>query len=222
MEYNSNAITQIDLFSDLVCPWCFIGKKRLERALLLRKQCPVKINWRAFQLNPDIPKNGIPRDQYLAIKFGGKERATAIYNNIKLAGETERLDFNFEGIQRTPNTVLAHRLVLWSKQYKESDKIVESLFAAYFMEGRDIGSVETLREIAVASKLDAKAFDEYFSSDSGIHEIALERKYAYEIGIRSVPCFVFNRQFSVTGAQEPEAFLPLLDIKPSEQARLEI
>ena len=132
---------QIDLFSDVICPWCFIGKRRLERALKIRSNPKVDINWRAFQLNPDMPKNGIAREQYIEAKFGGSERAQGIYDNIRRVGETEGLEFRFDKIKRTPNTILAHRLIAWSKHYKMSDLVVESLFKAYFFEGRDIGSM---------------------------------------------------------------------------------
>ena len=132
---------QIDLFSDVICPWCFIGKRRLERALNQRSNPDVDISWRAFQLNPDMPKTGMHRDHYLEAKFGGPERAKTIYENIRKTGEMEGIEFKFEKIKKTPNTVLAHRLISWSKDQKISDLVVESLFKAYFYEGRDIGLI---------------------------------------------------------------------------------
>jgi len=205
---------QIDLFSDVICPWCYIGKRRMERALKSREELSVEINWRAFQLNPEMPSTGIPREQYLILKFGDKTRAKAIYDNIQKAGDTEGLSFNFDNITHTPNTVLAHRLIGWSQKQNKSEDIVENLFKAYFVDGRNIGSMEILREIAIDTNLDANSFDEHFSNDDDLQEIHLETRYAYENGITGVPCFIFNKSFSITGAQEPEAFLPLLDIKP--------
>lgn len=203
---------QIDLFSDVICPWCFIGKRRLERALNQRSNSDVDINWRAFQLNPDMPKNGMPRDHYLEAKFGGPDRAKTIYDNIRKTGETEGIEFEFEKIQKTPNTVLAHRLISWSKDQKKSDLIVESLFKAYFYEGRDIGSLETLKEILEDSNIDTESFVRYAKSDEGIDQVANDTRYAYSNGITGVPCFIFDKKYSISGAQEPEAFFPLFDL----------
>ncbi len=203
---------QIDLFSDVICPWCFIGKRRLERALNQRSNSGVDINWRAFQLNPDMPKNGMPRDHYLEAKFGGPDRAKTIYDNIRKTGETEGIEFEFEKIQKTPNTVLAHRLISWSKDQKKSDLIVESLFKAYFYEGRDIGSLETLKEILEDSNIDTESFVRYAKSDEGIDQVANDTRYAYSNGITGVPCFIFDKKYSISGAQEPEAFFPLFDL----------
>ena len=154
---------QIDLFSDVICPWCFIGKRRLERALNQRSNPDVDISWRAFQLNPDMPKTGMPRDHYLEAKFGGPERAKTIYENIRKTGEMEGIEFKFEKIKKTPNTVLAHRLISWSKDQKISDLVVESLFKAYFYEGRDIGSIEILKEILEDSNIDTESFLSHLS-----------------------------------------------------------
>ena len=203
---------QIDLFSDVICPWCFIGKRRLERALNQRSNSGVDINWRAFQLNPDMPKNGMLRDHYLEAKFGGPDRAKTIYDNIRKTGETEGIEFEFEKIQKTPNTVLAHRLITWSKDQKISDLIVESLFKAYFYEGRDIGSLETLKEILEDSNIDTESFVRYAKSDEGIDQVANDTRYAYSNGITGVPCFIFDKKYSISGAQEPEAFFPLFDL----------
>lgn len=203
---------QIDLFSDVICPWCFIGKRRLERALNQRSNSDVDINWRAFQLNPDMPKNGMLRDHYLEAKFGGPDRAKTIYDNIRKTGETEGIEFEFEKIQKTPNTVLAHRLITWSKDQKISDLIVESLFKAYFYEGRDIGSLETLKEILEDSNIDTESFVRYAKSDEGIDQVANDTRYAYSNGITGVPCFIFDKKYSISGAQEPEAFFPLFDL----------
>ena len=203
---------QIDLFSDVICPWCFIGKRRLERALNQRSNSDVDINWRAFQLNPDMPKNGMLRDHYLEAKFGGPDRAKTIYDNIRKTGETEGIEFEFEKIQKTPNTVLAHRLITWSKDQKISDLIVESLFKAYFYEGRDIGSLETLKEILEDSNIDTESFVRYAKSDEGIDQVANDTRYAYSNGITGVPCFIFDKKYSISGAQEPEAFFPIFDL----------
>jgi predicted DsbA family dithiol-disulfide isomerase len=203
---------QIDLFSDVICPWCFIGKRRLERALNQRSNPDVDISWRAFQLNPDMPKTGMHRDHYLEAKFGGPERAKTIYENIRKTGEMEGIEFEFEKIKKTPNTVLAHRLISWSKDQKISDLVVESLFKAYFYEGRDIGLIEILKEILEESNIDAESFVRYAKSNEGIDQVANDTRYAYSNGITGVPCFIFDKKYSLSGAQEPEAFFPLFDL----------
>ena len=207
---------QIDLFSDVICPWCFIGKRRLERALKIRSNPRVDINWRAFQLNPDMPKNGISREQYIEAKFGSPERAQGIYDNIRRVGETEGLEFRFDKIKRTPNTILAHRLISWSKHLKISDLVVESLFKAYFFEGLDIGSMETLIELLEELEINTEAFKSYIKTDNGLDEVSDETRFAYENGITGVPCFIFDKKYSVSGAQEPEAFFPLFDLNINE------
>ena len=207
---------QIDLFSDVICPWCFIGKRRLERALKIRSNPRVDINWRAFQLNPDMPKNGIAREQYIEANFGGPERAQGIYDNIRRVGETEGLEFRFDKIKRTPNTILAHRLISWSKHLKISDLVVERLFKAYFFEGLDIGSMETLIELLEELEINTEAFKSYIKTDNGLDEVSDETRFAYENGITGVPCFIFDKKYSVSGAQEPEAFFPLFDLNINE------
>ena len=207
---------QIDLFSDVICPWCFIGKRRLERALKIRSNPNVDINWRAFQLNPDMPKNGIAREQYIEAKFGGPERAQGIYDNIRRVGETEGLEFRFDKIKRTPNTILAHRLISWSKHLKISDLVVERLFKAYFFEGLDIGSMETLIELLEDLEINTEAFKRYIKTNNGVDEVSNETRFAYENGITGVPCFIFDKKYSVSGAQEPEAFFPLFDLNINE------
>jgi predicted DsbA family dithiol-disulfide isomerase len=208
---------QIDLFSDVVCPWCFIGKRRLEKAIAARPDKAVAIQWRAFQLNPDMPRDGMPRQHYIEAKFGGPERARQIYANIAETGRTVGLDFAFERIQRTPNTVRAHRLIHWATGQGKADPLVENLFRAYFFDGRDIGHPEVLVKIANDTGLDDRAAAEFLASEQGHAEVAAESRYAYENGITGVPCFIFNRRFAVAGAQEPEAFFPLFDLQAGEQ-----
>lgn len=203
---------RIDLFSDVVCPWCFIGKRRLERAIKSRKTQPISIHWRAFQLNPHMPPEGMLRQHYVKAKFGGPERANQIYSNIRSAGESEGLDFAFEKITRTPNTLAAHRLISWATAHDKGSTLVEALFQAYFFEGRDLGSIDILAEVAMENGLDRDAAKAFLHSQNGFMEVAAETRYAYENGVTGVPCFIFNKRYSVAGAQEPEAFFPLFDL----------
>lgn len=210
-------MTTIDIFSDVICPWCFIGKRRLERALEQRPLKDLTIHWRAFQLNPDMPAGGMPRKTYVETKFGGPDRARQIYANIRVMGEREGLDFQFEKIQRTPNTVTAHRLIRHATEQGQADALVERLFSAYFTEGLDIGDEETLLALAGEVGMDTNAASEFLVARGGLAEVMAESRFAYENGISGVPCFIFNRRYAVSGAQEPEAFFPFFDLDEDEE-----
>ena len=145
---------QVDIFSDPICPWCFIGKRRLERALAARPQNGLRVAWRAFQLNPEIAPDGMARSEYLARKFGGAEKAAALYDRIDLVGASEGIAFQFEAIRRTPNTLDAHRLARYAQDLGLQEAIMENLFRGYFLEGVDIGERETLIDLAGRSGID--------------------------------------------------------------------
>ncbi|WP_339856107.1 DsbA family oxidoreductase [uncultured Nisaea sp.] len=209
-------MTQIDIFSDVICPWCFIGKRRLERALKARPLPSLTIQWRAFQLNPEMPTEGMDRQAYLESKFGGPDRATQIYDNIRRMGDAEGIDFRFDLIQRTPNTVLAHRTINLATVMGTADALVERMFNAYFTKGVDIGDIDKLVELAEQSGMKPDDTREWLESTGGTSEVMAETRFAYENGINGVPCFIFNRQYAVSGAQEPEAFFPLFDMDNSD------
>ncbi|MEK9594812.1 MAG: DsbA family oxidoreductase [Rhodospirillaceae bacterium] len=211
---------KIEIFSDVVCPWCLIGKRRFEQALAERPNAQVEITWRAFQLNPDLISDGIDRQQYLQQKFGGPDQAKQIYRRIEAIGAEEGIDFAFDKITRTPNTVLAHRLIRWARGHGVQDAVVEALFSAYFFDGVDIGNLENLVEIAVINGLDDEETFEYLNGPDGVREILDETRLAYNSGITGVPCFIINRQYAVSGAQEPQAFFPLFDLDQADQANL--
>jgi len=203
---------QIDIVSDVICPWCFIGKRRLERALAQRPQMAVEVTWRPFQLNPDMPSEGMARDAYLAAKFGGAAHAGRIYATVAEAGATVDIPFAFERIRRTPNTRDAHRLIRYAAASGEADSVVEGLFRAYFIEGRDIGDRATLGAIAGEAGLDGDAARTWLESTADIDEVIAEDRSARRLGINAVPCFIFARQYAVSGAQDPEFFLPVFDL----------
>ncbi len=202
----------IDIVSDVICPWCFIGKRRLERALALRPGLPVEISWRPFQLNPDMPPEGMERAAYLAAKFGGSAHAERIYVSVAEAGATVGIPFAFDRIRRTPNTRDAHRLIRWAAAQGRADAAVERLFAAYFVEGRDIGDRASLAAIAGEAGLDADEAAQWLDSPAEIEPVLAEDRGARRLGINAVPCFIFERQYAVSGAQEPEFFLPIFDL----------
>jgi predicted DsbA family dithiol-disulfide isomerase len=203
---------QVDIVSDVICPWCYIGKRRLERALALRPELAATRSWRAFQLNPEMPMDGISRELYLAAKYGSSRSAKQIFAAIYAAGRGEGIDFAFERIRRVPNTLRAHRLIRRAALAGRSDGIVEGLFRAYFLEGLDIGDVDVLAALGARADLDEAESRRYLESEAGTAEVRAEEHRARRLGIHAVPCFILDRGYAISGAQEPEMFLPLFDI----------
>jgi len=205
-------MVQIDIYSDTVCPWCFIGKRRLERALAARDDIDVSIRWHAFQLNPDMPAAGMERERYLASKFGGPERAASVYATIARAGHAERIPFDFEAIPRMPNTIQSHRLVRYADRFGMQDAVVEALFKAFFFDGEDIGDDVTLLRIGSRVGLERDATAAFLAGDEERDTVVAEDLRARRMGINAVPFFVVNGDYAISGAQEPEAFFPLFDL----------
>jgi predicted DsbA family dithiol-disulfide isomerase len=207
----------IDIVSDVVCPWCFIGKRKLEAALQLPEAIqlpPVQIRWHPFQLNPDLPEAGIPRKQYLEDKFGGPERAAQIYARVGAAGKAVGLDLNFDGIQRQANTLMAHALIAYAQDSPQNDAdntlgntIKERLLNAYFVEGRFIGSLDVLVDIAVAAGLDGTAVRQHLSDPATRQAVSQADAQARQMGVSGVPFFIFNQKVAVSGAQDPATLL---------------
>lgn len=197
----------VDIYSDVICPWCYVGKRRLERALKAWDGVPVNIRWRPFQLNPTLPRNGMDRRQYLDAKFGSPAAAQAIYGQVSTAGTDEGISFAFERIARTPNTFAAHRLIWLAGHHDKQDEMVELLFRQYFLEGGDVGSIETLSLAAAQAGLDQAATETFLTGDEGVGEVKAEEAAGHCLGIRSVPYFVFNGANALSGAQPPEQLL---------------
>jgi len=208
---------RIDIVSDVVCPWCYIGKRRLTSALQQRPEVEAEILWHPFQLNPDMPPEGMVRERYIAAKFGGGQHASRIYQNVTDVGAAVGIPFHLDRIQVTPNTRDAHRLIRRASEAGDADAVVEALFNAYFIEGRDIGDRATLAEIAGEAGLDGEAVARFLASREGAEEVLAEDMTARRIGINAVPCFIFERKYVVSGAQEPEFFFPLFDLLKTEQ-----
>ncbi len=203
---------RIDVFSDTVCPWCWIGKRRLERALEQRPDLEAQVVWHAFQLNPDMPEEGMDRREYLETKFGGRERAQAIYARVSEEGARESLPFAFESIPRTPNTLESHRLVRWAAgQPPGQDAMVEALFQAYFRDGEDLSALETLVAVAHKAGFDAGAAREYLQSGAERDVVWAEDQRARNAGISGVPCFIIDGRVAVPGAVEPQVMLEILE-----------
>ena len=205
----------IDIVSDVVCPWCYVGKRRLEAALAQRgnDHAPTQVRWLAFQLNPDIPACGIDRRSYLERKFGGPERAKQIYARIMAAGDEVGIPFDFERIARQPNTVNAHRLIAWAQDLdpNAADALIERLFRAYFVDGIDIGDINALAGLAGDAGFDATAARAWLASDAGRAAIEAEERHSRALGVTGVPFFVFNQRLAVSGAQPPEVLLEAIE-----------
>jgi predicted DsbA family dithiol-disulfide isomerase len=201
----------IDVVSDVVCPWCYIGKRKLEAALAqlhrAEPDLPVTLRWHPFQLNPDLPAAGIARADYLEAKFGGGARAAEIYARVRSVGEQVGIAFDFDRIVRQPNTLDAHRLIAWAQQRGDADALVERLFHAYFVEGRFVGDRDELVAAAAASGLPEDEARKLIASDALRVEVDAENREAQEAGITGVPFFIFNGRTAVSGAHDPPTLL---------------
>ena len=198
----------VDVISDVICPWCYIGKRRLERAIAaVEGQHEVQVHWHPFQLNPTMPKDGISRKEYRVRKFGSWERSLELDTKVIIVGRAEGIHFSFDKIGRTPNTVDAHRLIWLADQHGCQDAVVEALFRAYFTEGRDIGNRQTLIDIASAAGLGRQITESMLASDEGIDAISNARELSQRHLVTGVPFFIINNAITLSGAQEPETFL---------------
>ena len=204
----------VDVVSDVVCPWCYIGKRHLEAALATWRaanpDATVDIRWHAFQLNPDLPLEGTDRKGYLEAKFGGPQRAAEIYARVGAAGKSAGLDLNFDGIKRQPNTLAAHALIAYAQTIddgRHADAIVEQLFKAYFVDGEFIGDLDTLAKIAGDNGLDAAVVRAMLADPAMLQQIAAQDAGVRQQGITGVPFFVFNQKLALSGAQPSEAMV---------------
>ena len=195
----------VAIVSDTICPWCYIGKRRFERANAGRP-ADLAVEWRPYQLNPDMPAEGVERLPYLVAKFGSEERVAEIFTTIEQAGEAEGIQFVFDQIGRTPNTVDSHRLIEFAGQRGAQDGVVEALFRRYFEQGEDISDHGVLTAAGVDGGLDEPELRRYLDGSDGVEEIKRESEAASRAGISGVPCFIFERRYAVTGAQTPDVF----------------
>ena len=193
----------IDVISDVICPWCFIGKRRLEKALAGR---PATVRWHPFQLNPDMPREGIDRKDYRIKKFGSWERSLELDAQVAAAGRGEGIAFDFDRMARTPNTLDAHRVIWLAGERGVQDAVVEALFLAYFTDGRDLSDRATLAEVAAGAGLDRDEVDELLEGDKGLDVVRAGEEQARRLGVSGVPFFVVNGKVALSGAQPPELF----------------
>ena len=201
---------KLDIMSDPICPWCYIGKAHLDRALESEPDHPFAIEWHPFQLNPNMPADGMDRRAYLEGKFGGKDGAVRAYAPVVEHAEKAGLKINFEAMQRTPNTLNAHRLIHWAGIEGRQTAAVSALFKAYFVEARDIGDAEVLADIADGIEMDASVVTRLLATDEDMEDIRKRDAHSREMGINSVPTFIVGGRHAVPGAQPPELWKKVL------------
>lgn len=207
---------RIEIVHDLVCPWCYLGVRRLMRTLRRRPDLMFELVWRPFLLNPDMPRFGMARPDYVVRKFGGEDRARRLYLALTETGRAEGILFRFERIRRTPSSVDAHRLVRHAARFGRAEAMVEMLFSAHFTDGHDIGDHHVLTAVAVACGLDAEDTARFLASDRDTDHIHTDNLRAHRLGINGVPCFVIGGHHAIAGAQEPEVIERLLDVAALE------
>lgn len=206
----------IEIFSDVVCPWCFIGKRNLEAALSKfkmggEKSEKIKLNWRSFQLNPKLPAQGIARSEYTSTKFGGEERAAQVYERISDAATGVGLALNFEKILTQPNSSRMHALIYAAESVKKDHQLVESLFKAFFIDGVDLTQKDKVSSIAQSTGLERDLIDSVFDDDLFMDRVDEDIQQSSEIGIQGVPFFIINQKIGLSGAQPPEAIVEAVE-----------
>lgn len=202
----------IEIVLDLICPWCYLGVRRLMRTLRRRPDLTFDLAWRPFLLNPDMPRFGMARPDYVIRKFGGEDRARRLYASIAEIGRAEGLLFRFDRIRRTPSSIDAHRLVTFAAGFGRDTALVEALFSAHFTEGDDIGDHAVLVAVAASCGLDPLAARRFLASDEAANTVHTDNLRAHRLGINGVPCFVIDGRHAIAGAQEPEVIERLLDV----------
>ena len=216
----ANASVHVDVVSDVVCPWCYVGKRRLEEAIALVPDIAVDIAWRPYFLNPWIPREGIDRQTYLETKFGSAERYAVIAERVAAAAAMEGLTYAFDKISRQPNTLDCHRLILWSRSATDPGRMKQRLMDLYFAEGANLTNTQTLIDAAVDCGMDGDLERRLLAGDDDVERIEGEANSAKEAGIDGVPCFVFGGSVIVTGAQSPEYLANAIQRTAGRHARL--
>lgn len=203
---------QIDVISDTVCPWCFIGKRRLMRAMALRPNILFDVKWRPYRLDPTVPRAGMDRQAYMRAKFGDDPmKVVEMYKLIAAEGAKDGIEFDFAAIARRPDTRDSHRLIRWAQGHGVQDEVVERLFIAYFENGEDIGDIRVLADIADLCGMDGVEIARMLESDQDIAMVEREDRLAHEMGVTGVPAMIFGNRLAVSGAREPELLLSVID-----------
>ena len=198
---------KIDIVSDVVCPWCVIGYKKLSEAMTqLNDEISFEVNWKPYELHPEIPNEGLDKKEYYQMKFGESLGSRDKFNFISEEGKKVGLEFNFKKSKILPNTLLAHRLLWLCRSKDMQDVLAEALFHAYFTEGRDVGNIDELVEISSENGLNRKEIKEFFQTNIGHEEVLREENRAREMNIFSVPTYIFNKKYLLVGGQESDTF----------------
>lgn len=199
-------VIEVDIVSDTICPWCYVGKRRLEKALVELPALKAEVRWRPFQLDATIPEAGMDRKTYLARKFGA-DGSKRVYDRIRAAGEEEGIAFAFEKIKKTPNTINSHRLLHWAGVEGGQHALAERLFQLYFLEGEDIGEIDVLADAAASCGMDKAAVRLRLRSDESRSLVLREIAQANDFGVDGVPCFIFNGSTFLPGAQPADVLV---------------
>jgi predicted DsbA family dithiol-disulfide isomerase len=199
----------IDVISDVICPWCFLGKRRLDKAIAMVPEIAVEVNFRPFFLDPTIPAEGLDRHTYMSAKFG-EERLKTIHDPLIAAGKEDGVPYEFDKITRTPSSLNAHRLVRWAHLIGSQRTVMEALFTAYWSWGQDISDIQVLKTIAIVNGLNGDEIAEELATDRDKSEVLEEARLVQEIGVTGVPTFVANRKYGAVGAQPVESLVALI------------
>ena len=206
----------INFFFDTICPWCFIGKRRLEQVLAKRNDKNINVNWCSLLLNPDLPPLEVKLGSYLSNKYGKENNNYRTYDNLNEVGSSVNINFNLEIIPYTPNSVDTHRLVHFAGNEGKAEIALDSLFQGYFLEGRNIGDTDVLIDIAKKIGVDVHAFRDHLKSKDGIDKIFSSNSSAQSLGIKGMPSFIFNKRLVISGAQEPNILAKMIDAANTE------
>ncbi|MDA1181147.1 MAG: DsbA family oxidoreductase [Proteobacteria bacterium] len=199
------------MYSDTICPWCYIGFNQLNQALENFNNYNFEIVWRPFQLNPEMPPDGMDRQQYLTFKFGNEDNARSVYQRIEDEGKKNKIYFQFNKITKTPNSFFSHKLLAYAHNKKKQTEVLELLFYKYFIEGEDIGILNVLIQVSKDADIYDEHIEKYIISKKDNDSLLNEEKKAKNIGINSVPCFIFNKEIVVSGAQPKKNFIQIID-----------
>ena len=208
----------IDIVFDTICPWCYVGKRRFDRALSMRPNLGPEIRYRSFLLNPDLPPQGVNRQEYLKHKFGGVNQYDKIAETLIVTGHSEGIDFKLKNIKRTPNSANSHRLVRMAHRHGCSGAAVDLLFKSYFEQGLDIGEMNVLLHLAKILGLEHSDVRNHLSSDDDMNAVYTENARMHRLGITGVPCYIFNDNRAIAGAQETEILTRMLDMASAQDS----
>jgi len=208
---------RIDIVFDTVCPWCFVGKRRFDRALSMRPSLHVNVQYRSFVLNPDLPPEGVDRREYLERKFSGPHQYDRIAEALLITGRREGIDFDFNNIERTPNSENSHRLVRMAQTRGCPDETVDLLFKSYFERGLDIGDVGVLIQLSEELGFDPNEAEEHLTGETDLNAVYTENARMHRLGVTGVPCYIFNETRAIAGAQELEVLTRMLDIAAAQE-----